>query len=370
MKAAPCKGDSFLADAEKALARTSIFGFGKNQKHEDAAEAYTKAGNAFKLATLWESAGKAFVKAAEQHAVLNNTSDAASSYVEAGNSYRKINPKKGIKAFSKAIEIFNDAGRFAQSARYYKEVAEIFEADNNTDGAIDAYHQAANLFSNDNKTSNANQCLLKIANLASTAGQYSKAAEIFETIGRESLTSNLGKYAAKGYFTQCVLCLLGLGDGVAGRSKLDDFKNADFSFPASRECDFLEKLITAFDGNNIDDFEQACADFDRITPLGTASYFCFYLPYAPHPHTHTYCYELFSILSPPPPPHPTSPLPHTHTTMFPTPIICTQFYPLTVYLDPWKISILPPPAPAYIPPTYLSPQTNICTQLHPLYTPV
>ena len=275
MKAVPCKGDAFLADAEKALARTSIFGFGKNQKHEDAAEAYTKAGNAFKLATLWESAGKAFVKAAEQHTVLNNSSDAASSYVEAGNSYRKINPKKGIKAFSKAIEIFNDAGRFAQSARYYKEVAEIFEADNNTDGAIDAYQQAANLFSNDNKQSNANQCLLKIANLASAAGQYSKAAEIFETIGRESLTSNLGKYAAKGYFTQCVLCLLGLGDGVAGRSKLDDFKNADFSFPASRECDFLEKLLTAFDGNSIDDFEQACADFDRITPLGTASYCSF-----------------------------------------------------------------------------------------------
>jgi alpha-soluble NSF attachment protein len=147
MKQAPCKGDAFLADAEKALARTTIFGFGKNQKHEDAAEAYTKAGNAFKLASLWESAGKAYVKAAEQHHVLNSSSDAANQYVEAGNCYRKIAPKKAVKAYQKAIEIYNEAGRFSQSARYYKEVAEVCEADNNPAGAIDAYQQAANLFS-------------------------------------------------------------------------------------------------------------------------------------------------------------------------------------------------------------------------------
>lgn len=30
--------------------------------------------------------------------------------------------------------------------RYYKEIAEIYEADGNTDGAIDSYQQAANLF--------------------------------------------------------------------------------------------------------------------------------------------------------------------------------------------------------------------------------
>lgn len=37
--------------------RTLIFGFGKTQKYEDAAEAFVKAGNAYKLANLWQSAG-------------------------------------------------------------------------------------------------------------------------------------------------------------------------------------------------------------------------------------------------------------------------------------------------------------------------
>jgi alpha-soluble NSF attachment protein len=96
----------------------------------------------------------------------------------------------------------------------------------------------------DNKQQNANQCLLKIATLCSQQEQYARAAEIFESIGRESMGSKLGSYSAKGYFTQCVMCYLALGDSVAARTKLDDFKVVDFSFPSSRECDLLEKLIT------------------------------------------------------------------------------------------------------------------------------
>ncbi len=41
-------------------------------------------------------------------------------------------------------------------------MAEVFEADNNLDMAMESYQQAADMFSNDNKKSNANQCLLKV----------------------------------------------------------------------------------------------------------------------------------------------------------------------------------------------------------------
>ena len=53
------------------------------------------------------------------------------------------------------------------------------------------------------------------------------------------------------------------GDAVAGRSKLDDFKGLDYSFPSSREGEFLEKLLAVstpqlfrtcfndYDGNTI-----------------------------------------------------------------------------------------------------------------------
>ena len=143
------KGDAFLAEANSALNRTTIFGFGKSKKYEDAAEAFTKvlytcfmlyhvvfhpnhvvndfvmlhrfistclifllstsslppqlshtlfqAGNAFKLAALWESAGDAFLKAAECLKHENELTDSASKLVEAGNCFKKINPVKAIK---------------------------------------------------------------------------------------------------------------------------------------------------------------------------------------------------------------------------------------------------------------------------------
>lgn len=242
-EAAASRGDAFRAEGEKALGRSTIFGFGKTKKFEDAAEAFTKAGNAYKLATRWQEAGEMFLKASTAHKELGSDSDTVNSIVEAGNCFKKVNPVECIKAFTSAIELYNLSGRFGMSARYWKEVAEIYEADGNTAGAIESYEQAATLFSGDNKQTTANQCLVKIGTLAGQEDQFTRAADIFEQIGRESLTSNLGKYSAKGYFLQSLLCHLAAGDNVAVKGKLEEYKNADFSFPGSRECGFVEKLI-------------------------------------------------------------------------------------------------------------------------------
>ena len=84
------KGDAFKAEGEKALKRTTIFGFGKTQKYEDAAEAFSKAGNAYKLSNQWESAGNMFMKASECHAQADSASDSLNDLVEAGNCFKKI----------------------------------------------------------------------------------------------------------------------------------------------------------------------------------------------------------------------------------------------------------------------------------------
>ena len=69
-----------------------------------------------------------------------------------------------------------------------------------------------------------------------------RAAEIFASNAKESLSSRLGAFSAKGYFFQALLCHLASGDAVQVGVKLDEFKNADFSFGSSRECGFVEKL--------------------------------------------------------------------------------------------------------------------------------
>ena len=53
---------------------------------------------------------------------------------------------------------------------------------------------------------------------------------------------------------QCCLCHLALGDAVASRGKLEEFKGVDYSFPSSRECEFLEKLLTVSTQNTYSTF--------------------------------------------------------------------------------------------------------------------
>ena len=46
-----------------------------------------------------------------------------------------------VNAYKLAIDMYNANGRFATSARYYKEVAEIYEKENNFADAIANYRQ-------------------------------------------------------------------------------------------------------------------------------------------------------------------------------------------------------------------------------------
>lgn len=223
--------------------RTLIFGFGKTQKFEDAAENFKNAGNAYKLINSWQSAGDCFVKASEAYQVLDQPTDVTAALVEAAQCYKKINPEAAVTTFRKAIDIYNMNGRFGMSSRYCKEVAEIYEQDNNSEMALATYAEAAELFEKDGKKSNANQCLLKVATIAAEQGDLMRAAGIYEDIGKESMSSRLGSYSAKGYFFQSLLCFLAMGDSVQVQQKLGQFKNTDFSFQGSRECDFIERLL-------------------------------------------------------------------------------------------------------------------------------
>ena len=161
--------------------------FKKAEKYENASALFTKAGNAYKLANAHDRAGEAFTQAAECYKKTGSSLlEACNSYVEAGNSYEKSNPIAAVQAYEKAIDMYNEAGiivlthsfidsfnrsvthsrvgRFNQSGRFYKEIAEIYEKDGNTELAMKSYQEAANMFEIDNMKSAASQCIAKVAN--------------------------------------------------------------------------------------------------------------------------------------------------------------------------------------------------------------
>ena len=88
--------------------------------------------------------------------------------------------------------------------------------------------------------------MIKVATLCSQEDDFIRAADIFEVIGIDSLESKLGAYSAKGYFFQAILCILATGDDVKALSKLESFKNLDYNFAPSRECQFLTQIIEVF----------------------------------------------------------------------------------------------------------------------------
>ncbi len=52
-------------------------------------ELYGRAGNLFKMAKKWSSAGNTFVTVAQHQIKLGNKHDAATAYVDAANCYKK-----------------------------------------------------------------------------------------------------------------------------------------------------------------------------------------------------------------------------------------------------------------------------------------
>jgi len=266
------KGNACIGEAEKALSRTTIFGFGQTKKLEDAADAYNRAGNYFKLGNDFKKAATCYKKAVEQWLQTGeDRSEITSGIIEAANCYKRAGDVvKAIDMFERAIESYNDKGRIGQGARYAKEVAEMVESDGNHELAIAKYRRAADLFDMDNKKSNSSQCRLKVASLLIELGgidSLREAAEVFEAAGKDALTAKLTSFSAKNHFFAALLVLLALGDPVQVNNKINLFKEYDFSFGGSRECDFISKLIAAVEAYDIEVFESVCADFDRITPL-------------------------------------------------------------------------------------------------------
>jgi len=265
------RGDELIGEANARLNAYTIFGFGKADKHREAAEKFKMAGNSFKMAQAWEQCGDAFLKANENFKLTGDDAlDALTCLEEAGQAYKKDkgDNDRAISVLQQAVDTYNLGGRFARGSKALESIAEIHESDENWEAAIETYEQIAQLALNDNKPSQANKWHLKMAGILSEKMEaYARAGEIFKNVGDQSMESNLGKYAAKGYYFQYLCCLIAIGDCVGVEAGLESCKNTDYSFASSRESEFIQRLNQAGMDCNHQEYAQACADFDAISPL-------------------------------------------------------------------------------------------------------
>jgi len=267
------RGPSLCKQAEEALVKKSflgVFGIGNDEKYEKAADLFTKSGNAYKTNNQLEEAGMMYERAAECYRTANNKLDALKCTVDSASAFKNATPpivEKAIDGFTAAIDQYSMDGKFGQAAKYYKEIAELCENANDMDAALTSYENAAQMYTNDNKPSESTKCLIKVATMASEKGNFQRACEIFDKAGKDSMQSRLGQYSAKGYFFQSLLCHLASGDSVSVGIKIEEYEQVDYTFPTSRECQLVKKLLEATDNMDADAFGEACFEFNRISPL-------------------------------------------------------------------------------------------------------
>ncbi|GFQ06995.1 alpha-soluble nsf attachment protein [Phtheirospermum japonicum] len=262
------RAEDFDSRAEKKLGGWGLFG----SKHEDAAELFDKAANAYKLAKSWDQAGATYVKLANCHLKLDSKHEAANAYADAAHCYKKSNTKESISCLDESVNLFMDIGRLNMCARYYKEIAELYEQEQNLDKAIEYYEKAADLFQSEDVTTSANQCKQKVAQYAAQLELYQKAIEIYEEIARQSLNNNLLKYGVKGHLLNAGICQLCKNDVVAINNALERYQNLDPTFSGTREYKLLADLATAIDEEDMAKFTDAVKEFDSMTQLVSALY--------------------------------------------------------------------------------------------------
>ncbi|KAG6602599.1 Alpha-soluble NSF attachment protein 2 [Cucurbita argyrosperma subsp. argyrosperma] len=257
------KGEEFEKKAVKKLNGWGLFG----SKYEDAADLFDKAANSYKLAKSWDKAGSTYTKLAGCHLKVESKHEAAQAYVDAANAYKKTSIKEAISCIEQAVNLFCDIGRLSMAARYLKEIAELYESDQNIELAIGYFEKAADLFQNEEVTTSANQCKQKVAQFAAQLEQYEKAIKIYEEIARHSLKSNLLKYGVKGHLLNAGLCQLCKGDIVAITKALDEYQDLDPTFSGTRECRLLADIAGAIDEEDVTKFTDVVKEFDSMTPL-------------------------------------------------------------------------------------------------------
>ncbi|KAL5991775.1 hypothetical protein ACLOJK_012686 [Asimina triloba] len=230
------KGEEFEKKAERKLTGWSLFG---SSKYEDAAEFYEKAANCYKLAKSWDKAGAVYKKLADCHLKSESKHESASAYVDAANCYKKTSPQEAISCLNQAMNFFLEIGRLNMAARHCKDIAELYEQEQNFVPSMDYFERAADLFQSEEVTTSANQCKQKVAQFAAQLEQYPKAIEIFEAIARHSMNNNLLKYSVKGLLLNAGLCQLCRGDVVAITNALERYEELDPTFSGTREHKFL-----------------------------------------------------------------------------------------------------------------------------------
>lgn len=262
------KARDYIAQAKKSN-KKGLFSsmFGKGDSLDEMASLYEKAANCFKMAQNWNEAGGAFMEAARLCLQQKTKHDAATHLINASVVYKKVDPNKSIQCLAQAIDIYTEMGRFTMAAKHHMTCGEIYETLlNEMDQAMRHYEKAADYYKGEDSNASAMKCQLMVAQIAGKLEQYSKAAAIFEEVGKASMENKLLKYGAKDHLFRACICHFCV-DIVNGQNALKSYTEEFPMFSDSRECTLMQKLSNALESECLESYTTAVEEYDNISRL-------------------------------------------------------------------------------------------------------
>lgn len=262
--------ESLCHEAEKRISSHGFLSFFTGGPNYDAAaDLFVQAANKYKLDKQWEKAAETFARAAHACEKAGDTTRQASLLVDAGHCAKKYSSQGAAKWYTAAGDIYNHAGRFGQSAKMMKSIADLFEEEADQYQAMTYYKKASEFFDMDEYgKSQYTACILKYAELTSQLqNNLSEAIKIFETEGEKALRNSLMQFGAKDHFFKAGILRLAQGDMVDVKIAIKKYEELDPRFASSREGKLFRNLVAALDEGNQDQFVAAIQDYDNVTRL-------------------------------------------------------------------------------------------------------
>jgi len=244
----------------------SFFSFTpKSHKYEDAGELFTKAAKQYQLAKAFIDAGNSYMRASECYSHSSYCQhQIAQCYIHAAQNFSKQDLSSGIAAMLKGISIMAEDGKFSQAAKYEKELAEMFDTIGDTDNAIKHYEIAAEYFEMEGSKSTGADCLGKIVPICAAKGDYHKAIALLEKIC-DAMASTLAKHSIKEHCLKAGILYLCVPDHIAVKKALEKWVQKYPDIRGTREHNFLQQLIKAFEKTDSDGFKAAMDGWEEIS---------------------------------------------------------------------------------------------------------
>ena len=177
----------------------------------------------------------------------------------------KHSDKRAVELYKKIIGTVIENNKYEKIGDPFLKLYEFYLVNDTVTKAIETLEECLT-FEHVMHPPMVNTIKTKLATQYISNGSYQQAQQLSEELGNEHSKQQY-PYKAEDHFYNALICLLAIGDSIGALNKAKIYAGTYAKFDSGRKYKFVMELIKAVDENNIDTFEVAIKDYDRISKL-------------------------------------------------------------------------------------------------------